>query len=400
MKVRYDLLFDFKKDIEKKGKEKGLVQIRAYHEGGRRYFTTKYYLYPKEWDFKANSAKEPYTAKIFRDHISKLENFETQFRLLNNKFHLNDFDEFLKPKDVELPVYIISFTDFFKLQISKETQLSFVTQRSELNTFNKIKVFRNKIEFEDLNFSFIQDLDRYLRVTLKLKINTVEKYHRQLRKYINLAIKQDYMEENKNPYRTFKLHTEQTDTLFLLPEETNRIEELIFDENLAAHNELEKARDMFLFGCFTGLRFSDCFALRKENFKQTEEGLIMEFRAQKTNKLATRPLYLLFDGKPEKIVLKYLKLANNKLLFFGMNNPKVNKCLKRIAVMAQVNRGLYFKASRDTFGTTLYILSGNDKLVQKQLQHSKRDQTDKYVHLVDQIENAELRKAFPSKFNI
>lgn len=300
MKVRYDLLFDFKKDIEKKGKEKGLVQIRAYHNGARRYFTTKYYLSPKEWDFKANTAKEPYTAKIFRDLISDLENFETQFRLLNNKFHLNDFDEYLKPKKIEILENVLSFTEFFKLQLSKETQLNFVTQRSELNAFNKISAFRKKIEFEDLNYSFIQDFDRHLRSNLRLSTNTVEKYHRQLRKYINLAIKQDYLEENKNPYRSFKLHTEQTDTLFLLPEETKRIEELLFDETMMNYKDLEKARDMFLFGCYTGLRFSDCYALRKENFKVTEEGLLLEFRAQKTNKLATRPLYLRdFDANPE-----------------------------------------------------------------------------------------------------
>ena len=85
---------------------------------------------------------------------------------------------------------------------------------------------------------------------------------------------------------------------------------------------------------------------------------------------------------------------DKKRLFHGMNNSKVNERLKIIAEMAKVHRGLYFKASRDTFGTTLYMLSGDDKLVQSQLQHSKREQTDKYVHLVEQIENEGLQKIF------
>jgi integrase len=81
-------------------------------------------------------------------------------------------------------------------------------------------------------------------------------------------------------------------------------------------------------------------------------------------------------------------------LFKGFNNGKVNRLLKIIAQRAKVIRGLYFKASRDTFGTTLYLLSGDQKLVQKQLQHSKREQTDKYVHISEQIENEGLKRVF------
>ncbi len=66
MKVKYDLLFDFKKDILGKGKERGL---------------------------------------------------KTPSRLVNNNFHLNYFGEYLKPK--EALVSKLSFTDFFKLLLSK-----------------------------------------------------------------------------------------------------------------------------------------------------------------------------------------------------------------------------------------------------------------------------------------
>ena len=61
MKAKYTLVFDRKKEILKKGK--GLVQIQVYLDGDRRYFSTKHYLTPKEWDFKNNSTKEPYAGK-------------------------------------------------------------------------------------------------------------------------------------------------------------------------------------------------------------------------------------------------------------------------------------------------------------------------------------------------
>jgi integrase len=392
MKVQFTLIFDRKKEI--KTKKKGLVQVQAYLNGARRYFSTKIYLEQGKWDIKKNSPKDPYLAKICKDFLSSLEDFEIQYRALHKTFKLSNFDLFLKPFTPEPIPVKISFTEFYKNQLSKETLLKKVTRTNQANCLRKLIEFKEVIEFDDLNYNLLQDFEIFLKHKKQLKVNTIEKYHRQVRKYINLAIKQDLIPDNKNPYRHYKLVKEETDTLFLLPEERERVEALKFDENIPNSQELEKARDMFLFGCYTGLRFSDCYALTRLNFNETSKGLILKFRAKKTEKIANRPLYLLFDGKPQQIVRKYMPEDDKKRLFRGMANSKVNRYLKVIAEMAKVHRGLYFKASRDTFGTTLYMLSGDDKLVQTQLQHRKREQTDKYIHLVEQIENEGLQKIF------
>ncbi|MFC3812852.1 site-specific integrase [Lacihabitans lacunae] len=397
MKVSYRLVFDFKKDIPKKNKEKGLIQIQAYLNGSRRYFSTKVYLTPKEWDTKKNRPKDAYLEKTIKDFLNTFETFEIEYRALHGKFELSDFDIFLKPKEKLRPK--TSFTKFFKEQIEKETQLELVTIQSHRNTLLVLTKFMRNIEFEDLNYSLIQDFDNFLRSDRNLKINTIEKYHRQLRKYINLAVKQNLMAENENPYRDFKLHTEETDTIFLRLDDIAKIESLVFNERMEKKDKLEKARDMFLFSCYTGLRFSDCKALTRENFEETANGLILKFRAKKTNKIGTRPLYLLFNGKPVDLVRKYWPTTEKRRLFHGMYNSTVNKLLKQIAVLAGVNRKLYFKASRDSFGTNLYILSKDPMLVQSQLQHSKREQTDKYVHLVEDIQNEKLRDIFKKEKN-
>ncbi len=394
MKARYSLVFDRKNEILKKGK--GLVQIQVYLDGGRRYFSTKLYLTTKEWDFKTNSTKEPYTGKLLSERIAELEKFEVEYRALHQKFRLSDFELFLNPPTIEVvpePVKI-SFTEFFKNQLCKETQLKKVTLVNQINCLIKLTEFKEVIEFADLNYALLQDFEIFLKNVKNLKVNTIEKYHRQFRKYINSAIRQEFLSPSKNPYKDYKLVVEETDTIFLLPEERERIEALVFDETIKDYSRLEMARDMFLFGCYTGLRFSDCYDLRPPKFSETKQGLILKFRAIKTEKLGSRPLFLLFDGKPQAIARKYMPTDDKKRLFHGMSNSRVNLRLKIIAEMAKVHRGLYFKASSDTFGTTLYMLSGDDKLVQSQLQHSKREQTDKYVHLVEQIENEGLQKIF------
>ena len=127
MKARYSLVFDRKKEILKKGK--GLVQIQVYLDGGRRFFSTKHYLTAKEWDIKNNSTKDPYAGKQLRERIAELEKFEVEYRALHQKFRLSDFDLLLNPQKLEVvpePVKI-SFTEFFRNQLSKETQLKKVT---------------------------------------------------------------------------------------------------------------------------------------------------------------------------------------------------------------------------------------------------------------------------------
>lgn len=393
MKVSYTLVFDRKKVVAEKGV--GLVQIEAYLNGGRRYFTTKLYLTPKEWDAKRKICKDAYTAKALRDRISEFETFEVEYRALHRSFKLSDFDFFIHPPKREVSTPKISFTEFYKNQLKSQSHLKGVTLTNQTNTLEKLIAYQRIIEFEDLNYEFLQGFESFLRSTHNLKVNTIEKYHRHVRKYINLAIKCQLFLDANNPYKSFSLRTEETDTVFLLPEERDRLAMLTFEPDIDGKPKvIERVRDMFLYACFTGLRFSDCYNLKSENFVQTDKGLQMKFKAQKTGKIGYSPIYLLFDGKPQTIIKKYWHGIIGKRIFSGLTNGKVNANLKILADMANVHSGLYFKASRDTFGTTLYMLTQNDKLVQKQLQHSKRDQTDKYVHIVEQIQNEGLQKVF------
>lgn len=386
MKVKYRLVFDRKKLLITKGV--GLVQIQAYLDGDRKYFSTKLYLKENEWDRKRTTAKDPYVAKSLRELIAKFENFEVQHRALNRKFSLADFDQLTCPK---IDKKKITFTEFFRQQLTKETQLEHSTLTTQKNTFNVLCKFQQVVELTDLNYEFLQDFENYLRAERNLAVNTIDKYHRHLRKYINLAIKKELLTDDKNPYKNYKLVTEETEAIFLTIEETQRIELLTFADD---EKEMETVRDMFLFSCYTGLRFSDVYSLNGDDFQQTKEELVLKFKSQKTKKTGYQPLHILFDGKPQAIAQKYFKPKTKDLLFKGLYNPKVNRVLKIIAERAKVNRGLYFKASRDTFGTTLYLISGDQKLVQTQLQHSKAEQTNKYVRTVEQIQNERLKKAF------
>ena len=64
-----------------------------------------------------------------------------------------------------------------------------------------------------------------------------------------------------------------------------------------------------------------------------QKGIELEYQANKTRKFGSSPIWLLFEGKPEKIALKYMP-NNDDALFKGLTNPKVNLNLKILAKRA------------------------------------------------------------------
>ncbi|MFN8353646.1 MAG: site-specific integrase [Spirosomataceae bacterium] len=161
----------------------------------------------------------------------------------------------------------------------------------------------------------------------------------------------------------------------MLSEELQRLELLTF-ENVS--KQLEKVRDMFLFACYTGLRYSDVSGLTINHFNETEKGLRLNKAAQKTSKILDLPLGLLFGGKPENLIRKYWS-DNPKTKLFGFTNQFVNRELKTLSKQAGIKKHLTFHVARHTAATILSKKVGVWE-TKNLLQHSKLETTNQYLH--------------------
>ena len=143
-----------------------------------------------------------------------------------------------------------------------------------------------------------------------------------------------------NAYDTFKpkLKDTQKKIIFLTWEELNRLREFKIPPTKQA---LERVRDVFLFQCFTGLRYSDVFNLRRSDIK----GGHIEVTTVKTSD----SLIIELNDHSRAIIEKYkdVEFENDKALPV-ITNQKMNDYLKELAELAEINepvRQTYYKGN-------------------------------------------------------
>ena len=201
--------------------------------------------------------------------------------------------------------------------------------------------------------------------------NTTTKHLKFLKKLLNIAVSNSYI--GYNPVAAYKVEREPVEIDFLDEDELRRI--INFDTQLP---RLERAKDMFLFGCFTGLSYIDIKTLTPEHFETDGAGRIwIKKRRVKTGVLSRIPLLPI-----AKMILDKYK-GGDKLLPI-QDAADVNKYLKDIAILCGIDKRITFHTSRHTFATTV-TLSNNISLevVSKMMGHTNTRMTTHYAKLID-----------------
>lgn len=383
--VRYSLLFNRKNSIDSRGEAP--IEIRMYQNSNTKIKGTGLSITPAGWDVKKKRPKDNLLNRNCETLIQELKTFEANFRIKNGRFSLKDFLYQHTPVPIPQPKKL-SFTKFYTDQLEGEKALKQPSWRTRKLSLQYFKEFRPEVGFDDVNYLLIHNFDLFLN-TKNLHQNTLAKHHKHLRKYIIQAVKSRLILPQDNPYYNngFIVKKAPFKSQFCTEEELQQLEDLTFEPN---DRMLERCRDMFLFGCYTGLRFNDVYKVKANHFHTTQKGIELEYQANKTRKFGSSPIWLLFEGKPEKIALKYMP-NNDDALFKGLTNPKVNLNLKILAKRAGINKPLMFKDSRDTFGTIMGMKVPINVL-KELMQHSFITTTQKYMHLTQEMIKQELSR--------
>ena len=255
--------------------------------------------------------------------------------------------------------------------VSKATYWISVYTVRLLKEFVQQKYKREDLYLRELNLNFIQSFHSFLRIDKGMAQNSSTKHLKLLKKIVNLAVANSYM--TTNPFITYKIEREPVEIDFLDEEELRKI--INFDTPLP---RLERAKDMFLFGCFTGLSYIDIKTLAPEHFEKDSTGRIwIKKRRVKTGVLSRIPLLPI-----AKLILDKYK-SGEKLL--PIQDPAdINKYLKDIAILCDIKKRITFHTSRHTFASTVTLANNISlEVVSKMLGHTNTRMTTHYAKLID-----------------
>ncbi len=325
-------------------------------------FFTGQYADPEKWSDDGMPIRNPrlqeYLSHVQERILSKKRDLEYQQREISATF-LKDY--YRNGDAKETTQFCAYFDEFFKKIKGLPSEYSPVTLKKYHTTIMHFRNFLQKrskedVLVEELDLKMVKDFDYFLRTTNSEQFgepmtrNSANSYHRKIKAVISRA-KEDGLIA-VNPYSKFKLKDERNDREYLTKEEL----EILETHALGGNKGLEKVRDIFLFSCYTGLRYQDAQELTNENvFMDGEGNYFLSFIQNKTGKKDEMPML----EPAVKIFQKYdLYREVTGLILPKISNVKVNAYLKTIAEIVGIKKKITHHVARHTFATTITLTNG------------------------------------------
>lgn len=374
MKVNSKLSFHYHLRKEQNKKSNGLVPIycRISLNGKRGNFSTRLFVPQDMWSKDVEQVKVKYPEAdginkelmLIGSKISKA--YQDAFRQ-NGAVCLDDFKYMVfnedkvitgegRPEinpelDKLITRYMNDLNDKLKSQIitlgtHKNYKSSIKHLREFFNLYYKSKRFRLK----DLNKQIFFAFESFLLQDKHLSRNYTYKVMKNIRHLFSYSYEIGWIEDK--PHVTFSVSYRNPKREILTLEEIKAIDELEID-----NDRLSDARDCAIFQCYTGLAYSEIFALTSENIRTNYNKKWIVINRKKTgieSKLVLLPMALkiLERNKNHPYCLK-----RNKLLPIR-SNAEYNRNLKTLQKLCSIHYSLNSHSLRHTFSTSVALSLG------------------------------------------
>ena len=310
-----------------------LVYLLYTHQELSVKLSTNVKVSPQYWDADSQKARRSlrgYTVinDLLADKKAQLEKFVRELIIQgidpSISYVKDNFLKLIAPAKPTKPVVSEAdiklskpFLEVYQIYLSNQMMYAantikrFKTVELHLNSFLQDEV---KISCNDFNRERCNNFLKYLH-SLGFQNNTIGNYIKTFKTVMNWAVENGYCTEIAFK-KTVKPNA-PTDIIYLNSNELNALLEL----NLSSRPGTERVRDLFIFECSTGLRFSDLQNLKSEDIKENH----IEITAIKTMDKLRIPLSPL-----AKTILKKYEGGLPKVLV----NQQMNSILKDIGKMA------------------------------------------------------------------
>jgi integrase len=421
--------FNYYLKNQKQDKET-LVSLRITHGGKSVFLSTGLKVQPKFWCTDKNN---PFFQRVLKTSPNS-NNINIE---LNNLMQLAEKTEYSFGKDIfnvfELKNRLLGYLEKKQSPTNIESinfftfwddYVFYTSQKTNPKTNNLItkhtikclkqtkavllrfeRSTRFKIDFATINMDFYRRFTRYCYDVELFRTNTFGKHIRNIKGVINYADIKNIPTNKEFRLSDFRSPRETTTNIFLTEKEILEFINL----DLTDFPGLTKTRDLFVIGCYTGLRWEDFSNLSKADF--TEENTI-KITPSKTKIPLTIPILPII----QPIMKKYLidgryqfpkPITNQKFNLQLKDIAKKIKCLhtpvvynssrggKAITITLKKWERVCSHTGRRSFATNMYLRKIDVFLIMKMTGHKTEKQFYEYI----KIEAKESADKFLDQFN-
>ena len=260
------------------------------------------------------------------------------------------------------------------IEIKAATMRSYHTVRKHLYAFIREKYRTADIPFGQIEEDFLECLRHYSVGKLGHSQGYYRKMALAVKRVCCLAYREGLTERQLFAHVEIE-RGENKQPRALDRASLNKLEELAFEPYEV---ELETARNLFLFSCYTGVAYCDMVALNREHLFTDDEGALwLKFRRQKTNTLCRVKLL----SEAVRLIERY-QSDERSTLFAPIAYSAYLIQLKALQLRAGISVPLSAHVGRHTFATLITLERGVPiETVSRMLGHSNIQTTERYAHV-------------------
>jgi site-specific recombinase XerD len=363
-KIQYHLTYNRSGKLNKDGK--GLIQIECRQYSKRMFISTKMYIGPHEWcaGVIINSPFACQYNAMLREKLIEIEKIEIEIWKQGQEPTLAKIKQACKSN-----VHPTATLADLERAFIEPTKRRSATKEAYRTTIKDIDKFDKSVTISDITYDWIERYRKYL-VDKGLMRNSIIGRLRNLHFLTNEALRREII--TKDPFKNI-----------VIGEMTHRQEslterEVLRLETIELTGKPEHVRDLFLFSCYTGLRYSDLVSLRSSDIKRINGKTWLIKETLKTGGFAKIPLYSLFRGKGLELIEKYGTIE--QLANVGSNSD-TNRELKQLGLICKIKTPLHWHLARHSFISILAKKGVSLPILMNIVNHTKSDTTRNYMDL-------------------
>ena len=346
------------------------LYLDIYQKGNRKTETLGLFLYP---------GSDPVTKKMNADAIQVAEKVKADRVIAIQKCGADKYDK--------VKLLSVKLSDWMQIYASEMEGRGYKSGREDarkaIDMYLKT-ISQQTIKLIDIDKNFCRGFLRFLKTMPNHCVKVGEerpisngyaaKIQSNFAAALNKAVREELIE--RNPMKLLdsieRFHPEDSKREFLSIDELKKAAETPL--------RFEESKSAFMFGCFTGLRFSDIKKLTGNDILTNPDGngKYIRTKMQKTQKWINLPL------SAEALRWIPQRESPEEKLFDLVDHSHVNQHLEIWMNDASVNKHVTFHCARHTFATLLITKGVDIYTVSKLLGHSKITTTEIYAKLVDQ----------------